>query len=326
MYTKQSEHCPVTAIFSETSTCKKNHHRQTINLQRTFFLRIIHGLRKMALSKPFITTLCLFMLTPNIMPSNNSLAESPPIQITVSILPQRYFVQKLAGNRAKITIMVLPGSSPATYEPTPNQLRHITCSKIYFSIGVPFENVWIERFSSLNPDMLIVHTEVVNTNKKDPHIWLSPALVKKQIHIMAQALIKVDPVYRETYKKNLARFENDISNLDKRIRAIFSKRGKRKEFLVLHPAWGHFAFAYGLKQISINREGKEPSAKALANLLSYIKEKGFNTIFVQPQLSRKKAETIAREIKGKIIFIDPLSEDWEKNLEKTAIQIYKGLR
>ncbi len=222
--------------------------------------------------------------------------------------------------------MVRPGSNPATYEPTPNQLRHITCSKIYFSIGVPFEHVWLQKFSSLNPNMLIVHTEVVNNNKKDPHIWLSPPLVKKQIRIMAQALIRIDPAHKDIYKKNLTRFEKDICKLDKRIRAIFQIRDKRKEFLVLHPAWGHFASAYGLKQVSINREGKEPSAEALASLLHYIKEKGFNIIFVQPQFSRKKAETIAREIRGKIVFIDPLSEDWEKNLEMAAIQISRGLR
>ena len=279
----------------------------------------------MTLSKNILTILYIFLIAFT-TPLNNSFAASSPLSITVSIPPQRYFVQKLAGKIARVTVMVPPGSNPATYEPTPNQLRHIICSKIYFSIGVPFEHVWLQKFSSLNPNMLIVHTEVVNNNKKDPHIWLSPPLVKKQIRIMARALIKIDPAHKDIYKKNLTRFEKDICKLDKRIRAIFQIRDKRKEFLVLHPAWGHFASAYGLKQVSINREGKEPSAEALANLLHYIKEKGFKIIFVQPQFSRKKAETIAREIRGKIVFIDPLSEDWEKNLEMAAIQISRGLR
>ncbi len=276
------------------------------------------------------------------------------LQVTVSILPQRYFVEKIAKDLVKVSVIVQPGSNPATYEPKPSQMTALTDSEIYFAIGVPFENAWLKKLSSINPKMLIIHTDASITKRKmigihhfnnehkdtesavgyndslktaglDPHIWLSPPLVKKQAQIIADTLIKTDPSRKEVYEQNLSQFQYDLDKLDSEIRAIFHGRVKRTDFLVFHPSWGYFAEAYGLKQIPVEIEGKEPGAKEMANLIKYAKKSGINAIFIQPQFPSKNAEVIAREINARVIIADPLSENWMKNLREIAKKFSSAL-
>ena len=79
-------------------------------------------------------------------------------EVTVSILPQKYFVEKIAADKIQVNVMVKPGASPATYEPKTSQMRILSNSLAYFSIGVPFEKVWLEKFKNSNKDILIVDT------------------------------------------------------------------------------------------------------------------------------------------------------------------------
>ena len=222
--------------------------------------------------------------------------------------------------------MVPPGFNPATYEPSPSQLRHVKHSRIYFTIGVPFEKTWLPKLTSINPDLLVKHTEKGSDGRSDPHIWLSPRLVKKQVRIIAKTLIEKDPTHKDTYQRRLAQFESELDELDNKIRKLFQKKEGGREFLVFHPAWGHFASTYGLKQIAVEKEGKEASAKEMAALLTYVKDRGLKTIFVQPQVSKKSAMAIVRDIVGQVETADPLNENWAKNLEDVALKISNALR
>ncbi len=152
---------------------------------------------------------------------------------------------------------------------------------------------------------------------RDPHIWLSPPLVKMQARTILDALRETDPTHSDAYTANFQAFSDRIDRLDAYLRNIFAgKQGLR--FLVFHPAWGYFAHTYGLQQIPIEIEGKEPKPAQLKALIKHAREDGINVIFVQPQFSTKSAELIAREIGGRVVAVDPLAEDWVENLRAVA--------
>jgi zinc transport system substrate-binding protein len=248
-----------------------------------------------------------------------------PLQVTVSILPQKYFVERIGGQYVVPTVMVLPGNSPATYEPQPEQLTALSEAKAYFRIGVPFENAWMDRFASVNDKMLIVDTRD-GTNprswpgtpdKIDPHIWLSPIEVKIQAQTIKDTLAQLDPDHAATYQANLDSFIADIDALDADIRRTLAGVTDRK-FMVFHPAWGYFARDYELEMIPIEIGGQEPSAAELADLIKRAQEENIKFVFAQPEFSTKEAETIAQEIGGEVLLISPLNPDWLNNLNYVA--------
>lgn len=272
-----------------------------------------------------------------------------PLKVTVSILPQKYFVERIGGYRVEVSVMVLPGANPATYEPKPRQMADLTNSKIYFAIGVPFETVWLDKFAHASPEMEIVPTQAgiekipmepkhthdgedhpggpaTQSGGKDPHIWLSPPLVMLQARNILRALIKADPAGRADYEARYTEFIEALVELDLRIAGLFSDKGMDNRFMVYHPAWGYFAKNYGLVQIPVETEGKGPTPKALQRLIADAQHNGIRAIFVQPQFSAKSAETIARAINGRVIAADPLALDWQANLLQVAEQFKSALK
>jgi zinc transport system substrate-binding protein len=281
--------------------------------------------------------------------------------VFVSINPQKYFVQRIGKDLVDIQVMVQPGASPASYEPKPRQMAAIAKTLIYFSIGVPFENVWLNKIASSNPNMMVVQTDhgiqkipmadyhhhrgAADHRKTDrhaenkhgqaenqrdpgildPHIWLSPPLVMIQARTILVALQKVDPVHRSDYEANFKAFISEITKLDAELKNIFSSR-QGLQFMVFHPAWGYFADTYGLKQIPVEIEGKNPKPAQLKELIKYANQNEINVIFVQPQFSAKSAEVIARGIGGQVVFADPLAEEWSVNLRKVAREIRAALK
>jgi zinc transport system substrate-binding protein len=243
--------------------------------------------------------------------------------------------------------MVGPGASPATYEPKPAQMAAISKARIYFSIGVPFENIWLEKIASANPGMEIVHTEHgiqkmpmavhhhdeekvheeehLDESVLDPHVWLSPSLVMVQARNILMTLQEVDPAHRSNYEANYKAFIAMLVDLDGELRSIFSgKRGL--QFMVFHPSWGYFANTYGLKQVPIEIEGKEPKPSQLKELIDYAREHKIKVVFVQPQFSSKSAEQVAKEIGGQVAFVDPLALNWPENLREVATKFKAALK
>ena len=275
------------------------------------------------------------------------LPEAParPLRVFVSILPQKYFVEKIGGDLVDVAVMVEPGASPHIYEPKPKQMVALAKTTIYFAIGVPFETTWLEKIASTNPNMLVVHTEADikkipmkghhhqgpeleqdHHGIKDPHVWLSPPLVVIQSKNILQALLKVDPAHGSVYEKNHSSFVKELVVLDAEIRAAFEGKGKDVEFMVFHPAWGYFAQAYGIEQVPIEIEGKQPKAAEMQYLIQYAKERGIKVIFAQPQFSWQIAQTIAKSIDGQIVFVDPLAAEWDTNLRRVASRFKSALK
>ncbi len=256
--------------------------------------------------------------------------------VYVSIVPQKYFVEKIGGALVNVSVMVKPGANPATYEPKPRQMVDLSKTNIYFAIGVPFEKVWLNKIAGANPKMLVVHTEKGIEKKsmkadkpqgiKDPHIWLSPPLVMIQARNILNALVVIDQANKSVYEAGYKKFIIEIDNLDAELKEIFAEKRKGTEFIVFHPSWGYFARAYGLKQIPVEIEGKDPKPADLQRLVKYAKKIGVKVIFVQPQFSVTNASVIAQAIDGQIAFADPLALNWPDNLRQVATKFKATLR
>ena len=250
----------------------------------------------------------------------------PVLHVAVSIPPQAYFVKQLGGNRVTVQVLLPPGANPATFEPKARALVALAKADLYFRIHVPFENAWMDKFRSVNPGMKIVDTvrDLGGRVKTDPHVWLAPSLVKRVAKVMTAALSEVDPEGRAVYQKNLVRFRRKIDALTTEIKKCFSVT-KRKTFLVYHPCWGYFAREFGLTQVAIEKDGKAPGAAYLAQIVKMAREKKIRCVFVQPQFDVRSADVIARQIQGRIVFLDPMAKNWRDNLLQSAKKIAECL-
>jgi zinc transport system substrate-binding protein len=264
------------------------------------------------------------------------------IETFVSILPQKYFVERIGGKHIAVSVMVGPGQSPATYEPTPTQLSRLATARIYFGIGVEFEQVWLKRIAAGNPGMRVIdmrrgiatreiersegtRAPVAQRGRADPHVWTSPPLVKIMAANIRDTLSQLDPAHRDAYRANCGSFAADLDRLDQDIRVLL-KNVSTRNFMVFHPAWGYFADTYGLRQIPIEAGGKEPGARTLAHVIEVGRRERVKVIFVQAQFSRRAAETIAQAIGARVVAVDPLAEDYMNNLRQTARRFAEALQ
>ncbi len=260
------------------------------------------------------------------------------INTIVSVMPQKFFVESIGGDKVNVSLMVKPGSSPHSYTPKPSQMRDIAKADVYFSIGVEFENAWIPRFANQNKKMKIIdissgitkiaikkysHHEEDNHahskhKSKDPHVWVSPNNVKIIAKNIYTALVKLDYQNKTYYKKNFDQFIDHINTTDEKIKDILSNTKPNSKFMVFHPAWGYFAKQYNLQQFPIEIEGKSPKPKELALVITEAKEEKIKAIFTQPEFSSKAANQIAQELNIKVIKTSPLAFNWSQNLIKLA--------
>ncbi|MDD2888090.1 MAG: zinc ABC transporter substrate-binding protein [Aliarcobacter sp.] len=274
-------------------------------------------------------------------------------ELSVSILPQKYFLEKIVKDKYEINVMVKPGASPHTYEPKSSQMKSLVASKVYFYTGVSFEQVWLDKFKQSAKDTVFVDStdgiekmemakhEHHDENEKnsdaknhdheneheehdhsglDPHVWLDPNLVKIQAKNIYETMVKVDSVNADFYKTNYEEFLKEIDALDENIKTILEPY-KEKAFMVFHPSWGYFAKRYNLEEISIEIEGKEPKPAELVELMDEAKKHNIKIIFSSPQFSQKSALAISKNIQATVISIDPLAQNWSENLLNSAKQI-----
>lgn len=285
--------------------------------------------------------LLISVLASACQPSNTgSSPNEENLQVTVSILPQAYFVERIAGDLVNVNVMVGPGEEAHTYEPKPEQMKSLTQSQILFTIGLEYENVWVPRFEDINPDLEIIdsaegiqripltgdhahedeeegHDDEDLEEGLDPHVWLSPDNGRIIAENILNALSELAPQHAEEFQDNFDNLVEDIEEVDIRIETALSDLAGQK-FMVFHPAWGYFARQYNLEEIAVQVGGQEPSASELAALIQIAEEENISVIFVQPTFSTANAEAIAREINASVAVVDPLAEDWLANLEAAA--------
>jgi len=277
------------------------------------------------------------------------------ITVTVSILPEKYFVERIGGGLVDVNVMVGPGESPHSYEPKASQMTALARSSAYFAIGVEFEDAWMDRIASANPDMPIIdltggiefiegagdhdhdednfdessneehgdeheeeeHLDEPGHQEMDPHIWTSPANAVIISEKIYETLANLDPENADQFEINLKQLLADIAALQADINEALAARSS-DQFMVFHPAWGYFAEEFGLVQIPIEAGGSEPSAGELAEIITEAKETNISVIFAQPEFSTRSADFIAEEIGGSVILVSPLAEDWLDNMRLVA--------
>jgi len=252
------------------------------------------------------------------------------IGVAVTILPQAEFVEAVGGEKIAVTVMVPPGASPHTYEPTPSQMTALSGSEVYFAVGsgVEFEISWLEKLLEVNPGITCVdcsrgieliemqehdHQEEETHGTHDPHIWLSLVNARIMVNNICNGLIELDPQNREYYQQNRDSYLESLQTMHQDFSAGFSQIENRV-FMMQHPSMSYFARDYDLVQLAIEEEGKEPTPAGMVSLIEQAKAAGVRVIFVSPQFNQDNAAAIAREIDGVVEYIDGLARDYSGNM------------
>lgn len=250
--------------------------------------------------------------------------------VTVSILPQKTFVEKIAGDDFKVQVLVPHGSSPESYSLLPSQLKEISRSDVWFRLGyIGFELSWREKVEQINRDMKVVnlaegldlivgeeiqHGDHVHIDGVDPHIWMSPKLVKQMTEEMTRVLAELKPEKSDEYRANYQEFAKEIDQMDAEIRNALSDYQNRA-FVTFHPSLSYFARDYNLEQYSLESGGKEPTAQHMAKMIELARSENIDEVYIQSEFDREHARVFAEEINGQVIEIQPLNPEWEENLK-----------
>lgn len=274
--------------------------------------------------------ICLAAIAAMILIScGNSVQEKR--MITVSILPQKFMLKKIVGDRFEISCMLNEGNNPEAYEPSMTHLMNIEHSVAYFCIGyIGFEDAIVGKAHVNNPNLKIFNTskgvEVIRGthispegehNEADPHLWTSVANAIKISQNMLAAVVELDPDNADEYTRNFNAFKSELDSLDSRIKSqLAGKQGSA--FLVWHPSLSYFARDYGLRQVSLEYEGKEIPIDKLKQNIDAARESGAHVLFVQREFDSRQAETIGEELGVKMVKINPMSYNWETELENIA--------
>jgi zinc transport system substrate-binding protein len=266
-------------------------------------------------------------------------ADSGKLRVTTSILPHAWLVKQI-DPEIEVVTLVGPGESPATYQPTDRQVSDVMRSATWFRTGVPFEKGdWRTaigesktlRVVDLRDGIPLRHLahhhhegEQCTAESNDPHIWLSPKHLKKQVETIVAALQEADPDGATRRLEPIGDLLSRLVALDLAIAGIL-KPCRGQAVYVFHPSWGYFLEEYGLKQVPIELEGKEPSESELTKLIQRARADDVKVIFVQPQIAGQSAKAIANAVGAKVVTIDPLAEDVIGNLERVAKEIAAAL-
>ncbi len=252
------------------------------------------------------------------------------IKVLVSISPQKYFVEKIGGDKVDVNVLIPAGTNPHLYDPTPGQLIGIAGTDIYFYNGyLDFEKYWIDNILENNQQLIPVkvsqgvqflsdsncsdHNHEGHDHGIDPHIWLSTKNARIIAANIYEHLVEYFPQHQDYFDANYKILLGEIESLEKEIKTKLSKLETRK-FMIFHPTLSYYAEEFGLEQIPIELEGKEPTPKHLKNSIDRAKKAGIHTIFIQKEFDLSNARIISEELGGALVQIDPLSEDWHNNL------------
>ncbi len=298
----------------------------------------------------FILVLAIAISVVMSMPVHAKDTAAGKVRVFVSIPPIAYFVQRVGGTHVQVNVLMRAGQDPHTFDPSPQLMVKLGEAQVLFKLGFPFEEALVKKIGSAFKNVEVVdlqqgikllamteeeehehgrahgdkHGHSHDAGDMDPHTWLDPQRAKIQARTIADALIRIDPDHQADYEKNLQGFQADLDHVHAQLtKALAPVRGK--SFFVFHPAFGYFGDAYGLKQIPVELEGKEPTGRQLARLIELAKKDRVRIIFVQPEFSKKSAEALANAIGGAAVPLDPLATDYLKNLQDMADALESAL-
>jgi zinc transport system substrate-binding protein len=267
------------------------------------------------------------------------------LTVATSIAPHAWLIERIGGDAVVVHTVLRPGESPTTHQPSDAQVSRVLDARVFFRCGVPFEaGAW---FRALEGQLEIVDLrqgvatrtmethfhfgDAAETDERhahdavDPHIWLSPRRLVVQARTVAATLQRLDPGHARGYAARLTALIAELESLDASIAATFAPY-QRRVFVVFHPSWGYFADDYGLRQVAIEIEGKDPSDSELTEIQEQTREFDISVIYVQPQIAGKSARAIAGVLGARVETLDPLAPDITANLRRTSEVIASGFR
>ena len=277
------------------------------------------------------------------------------VKVVATTAPLAAFTKAVGGDLVEVTVLVPRGANPHTFEPTPSKLAEVAKADLYIKNGAGLE-IWMEKIIRANRRMLVVdsssgidllkgdhhhddaggdveaehhhgpsrqdlHPSILTA---DPHIWLSAKNGAIMAENICRGLVEVDPENGDVYRENLAAFKRELEDLDLELASAFSGADGGK-FIVLHPAWGYLARDYGLVQVAILEDDKEPGPRQLRSIVDLARKEGVGTVYVDPGFNPKSGEIIASEIGGRVVALDPLAEDYFDNMRQVAREISSGI-
>lgn len=269
----------------------------------------------------------LTLLIVAMLASCSDKSSKPLRTATVTIEPLRYIAEQIAGDRFHVVTMVPSGSNPEMYEPSARQMMELAHSDLYIKVGeIGFERTWMKKLKENAPKTVFVDSsegvEMLQTihGVPDPHVWMSVANAKTMARNICKALVEVSPADSAYFNGNLKQFIAHADNVDASIRSTLSE-GKSRSFLIYHPILTYFARDYGLRQLPMEEEGKEPSAAQLRNVIAMAKAAAVKTFFVQREFANRNIDVVAGETKAQTTEIDPLGYQWDEVMMDVATKL-----
>ena len=260
--------------------------------------------------------------------------DRPKLVVAVPLAPYAKIVRAIAGENVEVITLVPSNANPHAFEPKPAILKKFSRAVLYFSDESGLDKAWKPRFLSANPNVQVVdlsegiswigqeshhHHEreegEEHADELDPHLWNSPRQVVLIASNVCKALAEKDAMHAGAFRANLETFNRKMSALDRKfVDMTKSLPAERRTFVVFHPSYGYLARDYGLKQIAVEMDGKEPKPRDMANLVRVAKENHASAVFVQPQFSKRSAQSLSKEIGAAVVSVDPLAYDFDENL------------
>jgi zinc transport system substrate-binding protein len=268
-----------------------------------------------------------------ILVAGTAAAGAEVLDIWVSLLPQRQMVERLADEAAAVSVLVQPGQSPATYEPTPRQLAAVAEADLLVLSRAPFEHAVVERIRRLAPSLATIdscrdielapiedHGHDHHREQRDPHVWLDPALVSIQAGTVCEALCTASPGRCAGFRSNLEAYRGELEQAQALMdEALAPVRGR--DLYVFHPAYGYLCRRFGLRQVAVEAGGRPPTARRLAELIEGARSSGAHALFVQPQFASATARSVADAMGLELVELDPLAAEHVANLVAMAEKI-----
>lgn len=251
-----------------------------------------------------------------------------PIRVVTAIAPFVEFVEAVGGSAVVASSLIPESQSPHVFEPTARQIAALADARIYISAGLPFEKTLVAKIKSGFPNLAVidgVEGAHLGSGHEHWHVWLSPKQAKVIVGNVAKALTAALPEQAGLWVERRDAYWKTLDALDAHIRSTLADV-KRREFVVVHPSLECFAEEYGLTEIAMEHEGKEPGPKGLTALIERARAADARVVFAEPQISRKSADALARELGARVIVINPLAADYAENMKRIAAALSEALR
>ncbi len=249
--------------------------------------------------------------------------------VTVTIPPYQYFVEKIAGDKVDVNVMVSNGNNPETYEPNAQQMMELSNSALYLKVGsIGFEQTWMKKLQDNAPDMKMIDTSVGITPAKtpggniDPHVWMSCKNARIISSNIFKALCQLEPENKTFFQKNYQQLLSSIDRQDSIIRKSFKDNPEMvRKFVIYHPILTYFARDYQLEQLAIEEEGREPSAAQLKSLIERARKQKIRYCLIQAEFANRNTTTFIKESQTKAMDINPLQADWANAMKEVSLAV-----